>query len=165
MNGRLLENAMLDLRTLIARTMQTSVRASIATTAAVAVCGQVEDGNGIAPLNAISHIIWGESAARETAATIDHTLAGVGLNTAAITAWSAVYELRFGRAARKGEVAAAVVGGISTAGLAYFTDYYVVPKRLTPGFEKRLSAVSTFVVYSTLAFTLPLSSWMMRDAD
>lgn len=156
---------MFDLRTLIARTMQTAVPASVATTAAVAVCGQVEDGNGIAPLNAISHILWGESAAREGAASIDHTLAGVGLNTAAITAWSAVYELCFGVTARKGDVRAAFVGGISTAGLAYFTDYYVVPKRLTPGFEKRLSSVSMFVVYSTLALTLPLSSWMMRDAD
>jgi hypothetical protein len=156
---------MIDLRKLISRTMQTSMPASIATTAAVAICGQVEDGNGIAPLNAISHIIWGESAAREDAASVDHTLAGVGLNTAAITAWSAVYELCFGGAARRGDVSTAVVGGISTAGLAYFTDYYVVPKRLTPGFEKRLSPASMFLVYSTLALALPLSSLMMRDKE
>lgn len=59
--------------------------ASIATTAAVAICGQVEDGNGVAPLNAISHIIWGESAARKDEVSIDHTLAGVRLNSVVIT--------------------------------------------------------------------------------
>jgi hypothetical protein len=147
---------------LISRTLRTSIPASVATTAAVAICGQVEDGNSIAPLNAISHILWGDEAANAENACLDHTLAGVALNTAAVTCWSAVYEFVFGERARRGSLAAAMLGGISTAGLAYVTDYYIVPKRLTPGFEKRLSPASMFAVYSALALSLPLTSLFER---
>ena len=42
--------------------------------------------------------------------------------------------------------------------MAYFTDYHVVPDRLTPGFEKRLSPKSLRVVYSALALSLPIAS-------
>ena len=150
------------LHRLISRSLRTSVPASVATTAVVAICGQVEDGNSIAPLNAISHILWGEEAANADNASLDHTLAGVGLNTAAVTSWSAVYELAFGERARRGSLAAAILGGISTACFAYVTDYYIVPKLLTPGFEKRLSPASMFAVYSALAISLPLTSIFER---
>lgn len=69
-----------------------------------------------------------------------------------------MYELAFGRRAREGDAKAAVFGGVATAALAYVTDYYVVPKRLTPGFEKRLSAPSMLGVYAALAASLPLAS-------
>jgi hypothetical protein len=84
------------------------------------------------------------------------------LNTLAVASWAAVYEGLFGSAARRGNTAAAVLGGISVAGLAYVTDYYVVPRRLTPGFEKRLSAPSMLAVYATLALTLPIASLLGR---
>ena len=86
------------------------------------------------------------------------------MNTAAIASWSFIYEIAFGRAARKGNHAAAVLGGISVATLAYVTDYYVVPKRLTPGFEKRLSPTSMLAVYSTLALSLPLASLLESES-
>jgi hypothetical protein len=37
-----------------------------------------------------------------------------------------------------------------TAG-AYLTDYYLVPKRFTPGFEKRLSGKSLAAIFVALA--------------
>jgi hypothetical protein len=40
-----------------------------------------------------------------------------------------------------------------TAG-AYITDYYLVPKRFTPGFEKRVSGKSLFAIYVALAVGL-----------
>jgi hypothetical protein len=55
-----------------------------------------------------------------------------------------------------------VLGGAAIAGLAYITDYFVVPRRLTPGFEKRLSAPSMLGVYAVLAATLPLASLVQQ---
>jgi hypothetical protein len=145
---------------LVTRTLQTTGPATAATTAAVAACGALDDANAVAPLNAVSHIVWGDEAAEQDDPSLKYTASGATLNAAAIASCAAIYELGFGRAARRGNVKAAIVGGIATAALAYVTDYYVVPKRLTPGFEKRLSSPSMFVVYAALAASLPLASLM-----
>ena len=59
---------------------------------------------------------------------------------------------------RHSNTMAGVLGGPAIAALAYLTDYYVVPKRLTPGFEERLSGRSMFGIYALLGATLPLAS-------
>ncbi len=130
---------MSNLTALLSRTLQTAGPATAATTAALAACGSWKNGNSVAPINAVSHIVWGDDAASQDDASFRHTAPGVALNAAAIAAWSAVYELAFGPRVRAGDARAALIGGATTAALAYVTDYYVVPRRLTPGFEKRLS--------------------------
>lgn len=147
------------------RTLGTAGPASAVTAAAVAMCGRAEDGSALAPLNAVSHILWGDEAAEHEEADVEHTAAGVALNTAAITSWAGVYELAFGRSARRGNIAAAMIGGIAVSGLAYVVDYYVVPKRLTPGFEKRLSAKSMFAAYAALAVSLPVAGLIESRFD
>ena len=131
----------------------------------MAICGYGDEGESVAPINAISHILWGDIAAEQEDASLQYTATGVALNTVAITSWSLVYELFFGRVARQGNTSAAVAGGLAVAGLAYVTDYYVVPKRLTPGFEKRLSPASMLIVYSALAASLPLASLLERPRN
>ena len=148
----------------MSRVLRTALAPSVATTVAVTICGHRDEGNAIAPLNAISHIAWGDVAAKQEDASVRYTATGIALNIAAITSWSAVYELAFGRVARKNSLPAAMLGGISVAALAYVIDYYVVPKRLTPGFEKRLTPRSMFIVYSSLALSLPLASLLERDS-
>lgn len=118
------------LHQLMSRAMRTTIPATAITTAAVSICGQADDGECIAPINAVSHILWGDKAARQESASLQYTATGVALNTAAVASWSLVYELLFGQAARKGKTSTAVLGGVAVAGLAYVTDYYVVPKRL-----------------------------------
>jgi hypothetical protein len=147
---------------LMARVLRTALPASAATTAALAICGHADGGNAIAPLNAVSHIPWGDSAGEQEGASVQYTATGIALNAMAIASWSLVYELAFGRVARKGNISAALLGGASVAALAYVTDYYVVPKRFTPGFEKRLSPTSMLAVYSTLALSLPLACLLER---
>lgn len=56
----------------------------------------------------------------------------------------------------------ALLGGAAVAAVAYVTDYYFVPKRLTPGFEKRLSGPAMFAVYATLALSLPIAALCER---
>lgn len=143
---------------LMTRTLQTAGPATAATTVAAAACGARDAESTAAPINAVSHIAWGDEAAQHDAPSLKYTATGAALNAAAIASWAAVYEMGFGKPARRGEVKTALLGGVATAALAYVTDYYVVPRRLTPGFEKRLSPLSMFAVYAALAASLPLAS-------
>ncbi len=159
-------------------TMRTGGLASAATTLAAAVCGLIEERNAVAPLNSVSHIAWGDRASRQERPSWKYTLTGLALNTAAVTSWAALYELFFGGAgaARSSGaigigkrlrankpahsmsrvVAKSLVGGAVISGLAYVTDYKLVPARLTPGFEKRLSNRSLLGIYAALALGLGL---------
>jgi len=132
--------------------------ASLATTLAVGVCGLREIGNAVAPINAVSHIAWGESAAQADEFSAKHTLAGLAINAAACYSWAVLYEEFFGEPADGGDMKIAMLGGAAVAGAAYVIDYHIVPKRLTPGFEKRLGCKSLIAIYSVLALSLGLSS-------
>ena len=83
---------------------------------------------------------------------------GILLNTAAITGWAAVHELAFSGTRRPQTLSGALAAGAATSTLAYVTDYYLVPKRFTPGFEKRLSNSSLAAIYATLAASLDRKS-------
>jgi hypothetical protein len=133
------------------RILATSAVATAATTAATAALGRLQCGSAAAPLNATSHIVWGENATRRDDADIQHTLVGALLNAAAMVSWASVQHLFFPRP--RGLWGSAATGA-AVAALAYVTDYYVVPKRLTPGFEARLSRGGLAAVYAALAAAL-----------
>ncbi len=143
--------------TWIEDTLTTGAVATAATTAIVAVLGKVEGGSAVAPINAVSHILWGEEAAATEQLDARHTLAGAGLNAAAVTGWAGLHELFMPRRSTP-SVQHALLTGVATAAVAYVTDYHVVPERFTPGFEKRLSRPSLFGVYATLALSLAAGS-------
>ena len=147
----------------LAGTLGTGAVASVATGIAASACGQAEIGNAIAPVNAVSHIIFGDRAAWQNSASAKYTLTGVALNSAAVTAWAGLHESWFGQQDEEHpNFGKALVGGAVVSAIAYVTDYYLVPKRLTPGFEKRLSNVSLFGIYATLALSLAVGSLMKR---
>lgn len=137
------------------KVLQTGITASAATTVAAAVCGALEQGNSVAPINAVSHIPWGDEAARHDELSWKYTATGLGLNTAAVTSWAAIYEWGC-RNIPDDDAAGALTEGVLVSALAYLTDYHVVPRRLTPGFEKRLSNYSLLGIYATLALSLAL---------
>jgi hypothetical protein len=143
----------------------TGAVASAATTLAVAALGQAEDGEAVAPVNAVSHIAWGDEAARQTGVTTKYTLTGVVLNAAAVTSWAVIYHAVLGHAlfgGRKITPLSAATGAVATSALAYVTDYHVVPERLTPGFEKRLSNRSLALTYGVLAAGLMVGGLLAR---
>jgi hypothetical protein len=133
------------------RILATSTVATAATTLATTALGKLQCGSAAAPLNATSHILWGENATRRDDVDVRHTLVGALLNAAAMVSWASVQHLFFPRPRGPwGSVAT----GAAVAALAYVTDYYVVPKRLTPGFEARLSRSGLASVYAALAAAL-----------
>lgn len=136
--------------------------ASATTVAAAAACGARDSGSAIAAVNAVSHIVWGSGASDIEQPDVKHTLPGVLLNTGATIFWAAIYERVFGQSAHRGHIAKAVLGGGAVAALAYVTDYHVVPKRLTPGWEYRVSNRSLALIYGVLALSLPLRGLLRR---
>lgn len=136
--------------------------AGAVTAVTVAIRGARESGSAVAPLNATSHVAWGEEAGEVETADIKHTALGAAIHTAAGVFWAAVYEKLFGRYAERGDYGTALAGGAVVAALAYVTDYHLVPKRLTPGWEQRVSGRSLALTYAALAASLPLRAVIKR---
>lgn len=145
--------------------------ATLSTTLITSLLGKKETGSAAAPLNATSHILWGDEAATKDQVDAKHTAVGAGLNAAAMYAWSAVFEGVFGKWVRRADsaggspIARAAVAGASVSALAYVTDYFLVPKRLTPGFEKRLSPMALATTYGILAASLAAGALWANRAE
>jgi len=135
--------------------LKTGALAAVTTTAALALASWARERRAAAALNAVSHILYGEKALRRDRPSPKYTLTGIALNAAAVTGWAAVRHVLFGR--RREPLPRALLRGAATSALAYAVDYAVVPERLTPGFERRLSRPALFAVYAVLA--LSLAQW------
>lgn len=142
----------------IARTLLTSAVTTAATTATVCLLSSRDTGHPAAALNATSHILWGEKATGHDQWDVRHTLTGALLNAGAMGLWSAV----MGLLPRPRSALGALRNGTIVSALAYFTDYHVVPQRLTPGFEQRLSRKSLLSTYAVLAASLAFSGFVTR---
>src|SRR5688500_2750991 len=64
-------------------TFTSAAIASVATTAAALLLGRKEVGSAAAPLNATSHIVWGDDAANHDEVDWRHTAVGTLLNAGA----------------------------------------------------------------------------------
>ncbi len=137
--------------------------AGLTACAAVAAFGQRDSDSAIAPINATSHVLWGEEAARVERATLRHTLPGLAINASAGIWWALVFKALFGRAAQRSHTAA-IAGGLATAALAYGVDYHLVPKRLTPGWESRISDRSLYMTLGAMGLVLGVGAILARRA-
>lgn len=134
--------------------------AAAATTATLLCLGHQRDQSAWAPLNAVSHMAYGDAAALHTELSARYTGTGAALNTAAMVAWAGVYAGAM-RSLPGSRWPAAVAVGAAVSAAAYVIDYHVVPYRLTPGFEKRLSGSAMFAIYTALAGGLA-AGWLTR---
>ena len=115
--------------------------AALLSAAVVTLAGKKESGSAIAPINAVSHWLWGDEAALQEDVSAKYT--GVGAVTHVLSAmfWATVHaKLRPEYPQRP--VAAAIAGGAATSSVATLVDYGLISKRLTPGFEHRIHATS-----------------------
>ena len=56
----------------------------------------------------------------------------------------------------------AVAGGVATSAVALLVDYQMVPQRLTPGYEHRLSTGAMLATYGALAAGFALGALLLR---
>ena len=143
---------------LVQRLVVSGTIATAATFLATALCGR-RRGAALAPINATSHVLWGEAAGRQERASLRYTVPGTALNAGASLLWAAIYERLFGASESR---AMRALGGPAVSALAYVTDYHLVPKRLTPGWELRLKPADLALVYLALAAVLPLRALFAR---
>lgn len=132
---------------LIERALVSGTVAAAAVTLVVSLAGRRMSGSAPAPLNATSHFLWGERAGRQDGYSLKYTATGFAANYGASVFWALFYEALAGRLPP-------LARGAAVSALAYVTDYHVVPKRLTPGFELRLPAGALAAAYAALALGL-----------
>ncbi len=117
-------------------------------------------------INAPSHWFFGESAAHQQRFSLRHTLVGALTHQGSSFFWGVLY------AASRARPAAREHGGLRiTAEAALFTlcaagvDLVLVPKRLTPGFERRLSSRALTGVYAAFALGLAVAALRAPRTD
>ena len=136
--------------------------AGAAAAVTAAVCGRRDTGSAVAPLNAPSHILWGDDAAQVERVTWRHTLPGLLITGGAAIFWAAVMEKLFGRAMDRRGAGAAAAAGAATAAIAYVTDYHAMPHRLRPGYDLRVSRRSLFAVFAAMGAALAVGAAVAR---
>lgn len=122
----------------------------------VMLAGHLEDGDALSPLNAVSHIAWGDEAFKEREASWKYTGTALLLNDVSIAAWGYLHEWLFARARREGRFTTCALGAVGVSLFAYIVDYHVAPERYKPGFERHLQPKSLLFIYTALAASLIL---------
>lgn len=115
-------------------------------------------GSASAGTNATSHWVWGDRAARVKRTDLKHTGLGYLIHHASSFFWAVFHEAW--RERRPGT--APVVSAATVATVAYVVDYHVVPRRLTPGFERHLSGRAMFATYAAFGAGLLLVAVLRR---
>ncbi len=82
----------MTLKSRAANALITAGMTTAATTTAALVISKLETGSAAAGLNATSHIVWGDEAARVDGFEAKYTLVGGLLNAGAMLAWAVLHE-------------------------------------------------------------------------
>lgn len=122
--------------------------------AAVAVVGRLENGDGITPLNNVSHIAWGDDGFDQAELSVKYTGSALVLNQVSVTSWALLHEWIFGKARDEGKWGVSMAGGFVVSAIAYVVDFKLAPDRYKPGFERLLSERGLLAVYVLLALAL-----------
>jgi hypothetical protein len=141
-------------RDLLGRALVSGTLAAAAVTLVASLAARRATGSSTAALNATSHFLWGERAAQEDRYSVKYTGTGFVANYGASIFWALFYEALAGRKNRN--PARALLDGALVSAAAYVTDYHVIPRRLTPGFEMRMPRAALACVYAALALGLSL---------
>jgi hypothetical protein len=143
------------MNSLLARALISGTVAAVAVTAVASLASRRATGSYPAVINGTSHFLWGEKAAEQDDYSWQYTGTGFLTNYAASIFWALFYEALAPRR-RKKDAKEAARRATAVAAAAYITDYHLVPKRLTPGFELRLPRLALAPIYAALAFGLSL---------
>jgi hypothetical protein len=139
-----------ETRTILRRALVSGTLAAAAVTLVASLAARRTTGSSAAALNATSHFLWGDRAARKNGYSMRYTGVGYAANYGASIFWALFYEAL----GRKRTAAQALRDGALVSAGAYVTDYHIVPRRLTPGFELRLSGKALACIYLALALGL-----------
>lgn len=140
------------------RTLVSGSTASLLSSVAVAAHSRARSGKAASGVNATSHWVWGERAMWRHRVDVPHTALGYAIHHASSLWWAGLFELRAPSYGPRGVAAL----GAATAVTAYVVDYHVVPKRLTPGFERHLSPAGMACAYAAFGAGLAMAHLAAR---
>jgi len=149
-------------KTSMQRGMVSGTTSSLLSTLVLAATGKGETNSMFAPTNAISHWIWGDKAARRDAPSLRYTLTGYLIHHLSATFWAVLFERFMGDKLDTKNTATALQAATAASAVACFTDYQLTPKRLHPGYEKRLTRTSLAVVYGAFGLGLAAGALLAR---
>lgn len=130
--------------------------AGLVSMAALAWRGRTDLGKPYGPINAPSHWLWGDRALRKNEASWRYTGLGAAIHHVSACFWGVLFERYVAR--DRATVAQRVSDAALATGTAAAVDFVLTPKRLRPGFERRLSLSSLVVVYAGFAAGLAIGS-------
>jgi hypothetical protein len=130
--------------------LATGAIAGVMSAVAASAFGRRDSGSAVAPINAVSHWLWGDRAGEVRQADLPHTAVGAVTNVLAAMFWATLHARVRPRAAAA-PVGAAIAGGIATSAVAAGVDYGLVPRRFTPGWELSVSNRSMAGIFAVLA--------------
>lgn len=125
--------------------------AAVSSAAAAAQCARAEGATGCAPLNAVTHCLWPDTAFSEQRLSLRYTGTGAAIHAGSGVFWGLLFEALCGN---RPSVSQAAGAAAAPAAVAYVVDYHVVPERVTPGFEAHLPRRSFAWVYGALGLGL-----------
>jgi hypothetical protein len=128
--------------------------ASVLSTISLAILGRSELDRTAAPVNGPSQWIWGRHAPFNNRFSWQYTVVGYAIHHIASVFWAILHEKHQEQWDSAGSSRALILPAVVSTAAAYVVDYYVVPKRLSPGFEQRLSKGALIIVYGTFALGL-----------
>jgi hypothetical protein len=142
-------------------TLVTGTVASLASAAGLALLAKGEGKGALQPINATSHWLHGDEAARHDELDVAHTAIGFATHKASSLFWALPFEAWL--AARPPRSSFELLrDACAMSALAAAVDYGVVPKRVTPGWELVLSKRSLFATYGALALGLAGGAMLAR---
>jgi hypothetical protein len=138
---------------IIGRGLKTGLVMAAMTNAAIMLASDQENGKPWAAINAIAHAVDGDDKEQPMDFSPREAALGIAINGTAMCAWGVLYEGVLEATRTRSTDLTAALGAVAS----YVIDYKVVPKRFTPGIEKRLSSRSVWATYAVLGITLALS--------
>jgi hypothetical protein len=147
------------INSLLARALVSGTVSSLATALVASLMARRSGRSAAEPVNAVGSHLTGAHALWRRDFSLKATLPGVAINLGGCLFWAGVMERWVQRRPLRGTADALGRGGI-TAALAYSVDYLVLPRRLRPGYERKLSRAQLLAVYSVLSITFPARAWL-----
>lgn len=126
--------------------------------AVLMLAGRREGGSAVAPINAVSHWVWGEEAARDESVDARHTGVGAVTQLLAGVFWGTLHAKLRPRVHGDAVVPAAIAGALATGAVAATVDYGLIPKRLAPGWELRVSKPAVALALVAMAAGIALGT-------
>jgi len=136
--------------------------AGLASALALIVRGRHDTGHAPAAINAPSQWIWGKPALRQNRSSARFTATGMAIHQASSLLWAFVNQMLLSRTAVSRPNRALGTAALTTA-MAAWVDLCLVPERLSPGFQHRLSKRSLVMVYALFGLGLALGSRVINS--